>query len=181
MLVLASIVLCHAWRPPRAWSCLVTSNTHEALFGCNHLGSIFECQVTLYILFLFCLVWCYAYHVCLHHPLAFYAPVHACSHVHAWVLLLMCHPCFNTMKLWTFNPNLHLSLTHTTFCLLSCLFSFSLVCLPCLSCLSALCLFLILFTSFSSIAHLLVSCLCLCMYAHVARTHGAGARSPRRK
>ena len=28
--------------------------------------------------------------------------------------LLVCHPCFNTMKLWTSNPNLHLSLSNTT-------------------------------------------------------------------
>ena len=26
---------------------------------------------------------CYAYHACLHHPLAFYASLHACLHVHA--------------------------------------------------------------------------------------------------
>ena len=38
--------------------------------------------------------------------------------------LLVCHPYFNTMKLWTFVPNLHLSLADTTFCLLSCLFAF---------------------------------------------------------
>ena len=43
--------------------------------------------------------------------------------------LLVCHLCFNTMKLSTFDPNLHLSLTDTTFCLLSCLFAFSFVCL----------------------------------------------------
>ena len=43
--------------------------------------------------------------------------------------LLVCHPCFNTMKLWTSDPNLHLSLADTTFCLLFCLFSFLLVCL----------------------------------------------------
>ena len=43
--------------------------------------------------------------------------------------LLVCRPCFNTMKLWTFNLNLHLSLTDTDFCLLSCLFAFSLACL----------------------------------------------------
>ena len=42
---------------------------------------------------------------------------------------LVCRICFNTMKLWTFDPNLHLSLTDTTFCFLSCLFAFSLVCL----------------------------------------------------
>ena len=41
--------------------------------------------------------------------------------------LLMCCPCFNTMKLWTFDHNLHLSLTETTFCLLSYLFAFLLV------------------------------------------------------
>ena len=46
--------------------------------------------------------------------------------------LLVCRPCFNTMKLWTSDPNLHLSLANTTFCLLSCLFVFLLVCL--LSC-----------------------------------------------
>ena len=46
--------------------------------------------------------------------------------------LLVCHLCFNTMKLWTFDPNLHLSLANTTFCLSSHLFVFSLVCL--LSC-----------------------------------------------
>ena len=43
--------------------------------------------------------------------------------------LLVCRPCFNTMKLWTFDPNLHLSLSNTTFCLLSCLIGFLLVCL----------------------------------------------------
>ena len=43
--------------------------------------------------------------------------------------LLVCHPCFNTMKLWTFNPNLHFSPVDTTFCLLSYLFAFLLVCL----------------------------------------------------
>ena len=41
--------------------------------------------------------------------------------------LLVCHPCFNTIKLWTFDHNLHLSLTETTFCLLSYLFAFLLV------------------------------------------------------
>ena len=42
--------------------------------------------------------------------------------------LLVCHLYFNTMKLWTPNPNLHLSLADTTFCLLSYLFAFLLVC-----------------------------------------------------
>ena len=43
--------------------------------------------------------------------------------------LLVCHPCFHTMKLWTFDPNLHLSFTDTTFCSFSCLFVFLLICL----------------------------------------------------
>ena len=38
-----------------------------------------------------------------------------------------------------------------------------------------------LFASFISIACLLVSFLCLCMYIHGARMHGARARSPRHK
>ena len=104
--------------------------------------------------------------------------------------LLVCLPCFNTMKLWTSDPNLHLSLADTTFCLLSCMFclfvfflsclfaylacliSSHTLCLPCLSRLSALCLFHTLFAYFPSVACLLVSCLCLCMYAYEARTRG---------
>ena len=102
--------------------------------------------------------------------------------------LLVCHPYFNTMKLWTFNPNQHLSLANTTFCLLSCLFAFSLVCL--LSCFFACNVYhayllyasIICFTHlFLSIACLLVSCLCICIYTYGARTHGTRARSPWRK
>ena len=87
--------------------------------------------------------------------------------------LLVCHPCFNTMKLWTFDPNLRLSLADTTFCLLSFLFSFLLVCL--LSCFSTCHVYhvYLLYASFTcfthhflSIACLLVSCSCLCMYTH---------------
>ena len=114
--------------------------------------------------------------------------------------LLVCPPYFNTMKLWTPDPNLHLSLTDTTFfllsflfalsfvCLLSSLFAFSLVCShPCFyachvyhSCLfyaSSIC-FLHLFLS---IACLLISCLCFFMYTHGTRMHGARARFPRCK
>ena len=36
---------------------------------------------------LFRFVWCYAYHICSHNTLAFYASLHVCLHVHAWVLL----------------------------------------------------------------------------------------------
>ena len=68
--------------------------------------------------------------------------------------LLVCHPCFNTMKLWTFNPNLHLSFVDTTFCLLSCLFTFLLVCL--LSCFFACHVYhaYLLYASFICFLHL---------------------------
>ena len=113
--------------------------------------------------------------------------------------LLVCRPCFNIMKSWTFDPNLHLSLVDTTFCVFSCLFSFCLfacylACSPSrlfaciLVSLLAVYIMLIrfvpfhmLFASFLSIACLLVSCLCLCVYAHRLRTLGVKARSPRHK
>ena len=57
--------------------------------------------------------------------------MHLCTLAHMSMhesRLLVCRPYFNIMKLWTFDPNLHFSLTDTTFCLFSCLFAFSLVC-----------------------------------------------------
>ena len=61
--------------------------------------------------------------------------------------LLVCHPCFNTMKLWTSDPNLHLSLADTNFCSFSCLFAFLLVCL--LSCYACHVYYAHLFCAFS--------------------------------
>ena len=97
--------------------------------------------------------------------------------------MLVCRSCFNIMKLWTFDPNLYLSLVDTTFCLL-------LACLPlCLfACFLASLLampimlvhfmpFHMLFASFPSIDCLLVSCLCLCMYTYGARTHNRPSAS----
>ena len=111
--------------------------------------------------------------------------------------LLVCRPCFNTMKIWTSNPSLHLSLVDTTFCLpfaglpsyfLACSFILWLVMSPaiCYDChvYHAYLLYAPLTCSlhlFPSIACLLVSCSCLCMYTHEARTRGARARSPKRK
>ena len=69
--------------PQRVCGCVVTSNAHEALFGCNHLGCIAMMPVASCIPFPFRFVQCYAYHVCSRHSLAFYASLHACSHVHA--------------------------------------------------------------------------------------------------
>ena len=75
----------------------------------------------------------------------------------------------------------HLLFVFLLVCLLACLLAFLFLCLPCLSCLSSLCLFHMIFASFPSISCLLVSCLCLCMYTCGARTHGAKARTSRRK
>ena len=124
--------------------------------------------------------------VCATHWLSMYLYTLAYMFMHE-SCLLVCHPCFNTMKLWTFDPNLHLSLMDTTFCFFFLLVVFLFVCL--LSCyLLAMPIILIrfmpfhmLFASFPSIARLLVSCLCLCMYAYGARMLGARAQSPRRK
>ena len=68
--------------------------------------------------------------------------------------LLVCHPCFNTMKFWTFDPSLYLSLTDTTFFLFSCLFVFSFVCL--LSCFFACHVYhaYLLYASFICSSHL---------------------------
>ena len=110
------------------------------------------------------------------------------------------------MKLWTSDPNLHLSLADTNFCFLSCFVVRFLACLPfrlsachlvcllsllliclhsCYTChiylACSLCVILLLSTHFYSIACLLVSCLFLCMYAHGARTHGARAWSSKCK
>ena len=156
--------------------------------GLNHLGGISECWVASYIPFPFCSVWCYAYHVCSHHLLAFYASVHACLHVHAWVLLSSVSSILQHNEAMDIRskPTFVLCGHHILFdfllvCLFACLLAFFLLCLPCLSCLSALCLFHMLFASFPSIACLLVFCLCLCMYTHRTRTHRARARYPRHK
>ena len=126
---------------------------------------------------LFCSVRCYAYHACLCHLLAFCASLHACAYmsIHEYCLLV-CHPCFNTMKLWT--PHFVCFLA----CLPYCLFACTLVSLLAMS-IMLICFmpFRMLFTSFLSIACLLVSCYCLCMYTHGAGTHGTRALSPKRK
>ena len=51
--------------------------------------------------------------------------------------LLVCCPCFNTMKLWTFDPNLHLSPVDTTFWLFACFLALSAFLFVFLSCLIA--------------------------------------------
>ena len=126
------------------------SDAHEALFGSNHLGCIAMMSIDSCIPFPFstpcddmltmlvCATrWLYS-HL---YMLACMSMLESC--------LLVCHPCFNTMKSCTIDPNLHLSLVDATFlcvlllvCLFVCLFTSLLVCLPCLSCLPALCSFI---------------------------------------
>ena len=128
---------------------MVTSDACEALYGCNHLGCIAMMPVASCIPFPFstlhddmlAMLFCATCWLSLHLYMLAYMSMHESC-------LLLCRPCFNTMKLWTFDPNLQLSLADTTFCLFSCLFTFLLVgklscfrhmlCLPCLSCLFAL-------------------------------------------
>ena len=113
---------------------MITPDTHEALFGCNHLGCITMMLIASCIPFSFAapcndmltMLICATRWLSMHpYTLAYMFMHESC--------LLVCHPCFNTMKLWTFDPSLHLSLVDNTFCL-----PFLLVCL--LSCLLA-CLF----------------------------------------
>ena len=166
------------------------------------------CQLFRVYPFPFHFVRCYAYHVCLRHSLAFYASLHACSHVHAWVLLASVSSMLQhneVMDIWskpTFVPlEHHLLFAFLLNWLLACLLACFLVCLPCSSlaylvachvpchmlCLLHLCACL-LYTHctlsthlFLSIACLLVSCCCLCMYTYGARMHGARPWSPRHK
>ena len=198
---LSSFRLCHVWCPSRP--CVVTSDAHEALFRCNHLGGIFGCQVAPCVPFPIplCTMICLPCLLC--HLLPFYASLHACLHVHAWLLLASVSS-INTMKLWTSDPNLHLSphRHHLLFAFfIVCLFAYFLVCLPssslaflvtchvsyhmlCLLCLYACLLYTHCTLSthlFLSIACLLVPCLCLCMYTHGARTQGVKAWSNRHK
>ena len=80
--------------------------------------------------------------------------------------LLMCHPCFSTMKSWTFDPNLHLSLVDTPFCVFSllvcplCLLVSFLAFVTCYAChiylACLLCILMLLSTFFPSVVCLLV-------------------------
>ena len=202
MLVLAYLVLGFA-----------TLNTLSGFVGVwLHLMPMRPClDVTIRDASLWCrLLHAYLSHFSLHVMILLTMLVYATSllFMHLYTLvymfmyeswLLVCRIYFNTMMLWTPDPNLHLSLMDTPFCLLSCLFTFCLfVCfLACLPphlfarilvsmfamSITTICFmpFPTLSALFSFIACLLVSCLCLCMYTHGVRTHGARARFPRRK
>ena len=109
---------------------MVIPDAHKALVGCNHLGGIAMMPVASCMPFLFsapcddilAMLVCATRWLSMHLFMLAYMFMHESC-------LPVCHLCFNTMKLWTFEPNLHLYLADTTFCLLSYLFAFSLVCL----------------------------------------------------
>ena len=91
----------------------------------------------------------YAFHACLCHPLAFYASLHAYSHIYAWVLLvnvssmLQHNEFMDIQSKPTFVPRKHHPLfAFLLVCLFACFLAFLLLCLPFLSCLSILCLFI---------------------------------------
>ena len=158
-------------------------DSHEALFGCNHLGCITMMPVASCTLFpistpcddMLAMLVCATRWISMH--------LYTLAHI-SWVLpasvssMLQHNKVMDIQSKPTFVPhrNHHL-FAFLLVCLFACLLAFLLLCLPCLSCLSVLCLF----ASFPSIACQLVSCLCLCMYAHGARMHGAKSRSPKRK
>ena len=102
---------------------MVTSFAHGALFGCGHLGCIAMMLIASCIPF--------PTSTPCNDMLAMLAYATHWRSIHLYTLpymfmyescLLVCRPCFNTM-------NLHFSLVDTTFCLLSCFFVISLVCL----------------------------------------------------
>ena len=108
---------------------MVTSDPHKALFGYNYLGCITIMPVASCIPSLF-LAPCdgmLAMLVCATRWLYMHLYTFAYMSMHE-SYLLVCRPGFNTMKLWTFNPNLHCPsrtplFVHFLTCLLSLLFA----------------------------------------------------------
>ena len=110
---------------------MVIFDAHEALFGCSHLGCITMMPFALCIPFplsapcddMLAMLVCATRWLSMHLYMLAYMFMHESC-------LLVCRPCFNTIKLWTFDPNLHLSLADTPFvcflacCLLVCLLAF---------------------------------------------------------
>ena len=133
-------------------------------------------------------MWWYAYHVCLCHLLALYTSLHACLHVHVWVLFASVSSILQHNEVMDFQSKpIFVPRRHHLLCvfLLVCpfvyVFAFSHAILSMSIKLIYFMPFHAHFAHFPSIACLLVSYLCLCMYAHGARTYGAKAQSLRRK
>ena len=109
--------------------------------------------------------------VCATHWLSMHLYMLAYMSMHESCFLVCC-PYFNTIKLWTSDPNLHLSPVNTTFCLPFYLFVFFLVCLfACLLYSFLVCLFACLSCGSSCLlpyAILAISILLVCFvpFAH---------------
>ena len=122
MLVLASLVLGFATFDALS-KFVVICDAHKALFRCNHLGYItmmlvasctpFPSSILCHVMLT--MLGCTTRWLYMHlYTLAYMSMHESC--------LLVSHPYFNTIKSWTSNPNLHLSLVDATFYLFSCLF-----------------------------------------------------------
>ena len=84
--------------------------------------------------------------------------------------LLVCHPYFNIMKLWTSDPNLHLSPTNTIFCLPSFLLAYLLASLFVCLLVRLLILLIVIFpaTCHSCFACMLVCFIPIAHYLHIS-------------
>ena len=141
------------------------------LCGCNHLGRIAMMPVASCIPFPFfalcddmlvTLVYatCWLY---MHLYMLSYMSMHKSC-------LLVCHPYFNTMKLWTLDANLHLSLADTTFCLIFACFLFRLFdCFPIMLAMSIMLIYImpLSFTLYTFSFHcLFIGFLSLSLHVH---------------
>ena len=148
--------------PPRACLDVTTCEIHLRVVGVldTHLSSLRAMLICLSCL------------LCANN-LAFFVSLHLCTLAYMFMHESECHPYFNLMELWTFDPNLHLSSKDTLFCLITCLFA------PVWHVLIA-CL-LARYPSMCFIACLLACFFFLYMYMHGAWTLGARVRPPRHK
>ena len=121
----------------------------------------------------------YAYHTCLCHPLAFFASLHACLHVHVWVLLasvsstLQHNEVMDIRSKPTFVPRKHHLLSPFLFVyIFACLLAILLVCShPCLYACHIYHAYL-LYSSFICTSHLFLSLLvCWFLVFAFACTH----------
>ena len=131
----------------------------------------------------------YACHACLCHSLAFYASIHDCLHVYAWVLLasvsfiLQHNEAMNIGSKPTFVPSgQHLLFVSLFISLPTCWLAI----LALSHAMLAISILLVCFASFCFYLRIFLpflvcwfSRLCLCMYTHEARMYGARAWSPR--
>ena len=169
MLVLASLVLGFATLDALHGR-VVTSNAHEALFGCNHLGCITMMLVASCIPFRFsalcddmlAMLVCATHWLYMHIYTLAYMSMHEYCLLASMLSILQHNEVMDIKSKPKFVPHEHHLLFLFFFvCFFTCLLTF-LLCLPCLSRSSVFMPLHELFASFHSITCLLVSCLCIC-------------------